>query len=348
MEGRTDEPATPDTGTPAEPDPEVFRRWREDKLALLKRGEEELKHRVSFFLGDIAAEDPKVHVESDPDTRIKEAERIITKCAQRSIHDPEELLQPGCEKRGAMTFPLGDLLGVRVLVRSLADLKAIRRWAEDHPLGDASNMVIDDINEDPRSSGYRALHIDGTVTVEITDGPQTLPFEAQFKTLAQHVFGQHTHEDAYVRDELNSDPRFDVVRNLQRAMAESLNAADLMQTEIEILAERIKVEISDQPATEAITPASVISVVRALYGDVLAVGDAQTIARRAEGIGMRRSEELRASIDPAGHRGKEAHDFMTSALRRAPTAGEQISDILNRIRSEREEATPVEDEGTPG
>jgi ppGpp synthetase/RelA/SpoT-type nucleotidyltranferase len=68
-----------------------------------------------------------------------------------------------------------------------------------YPLGNPEDFDLEDINDDPRPSGYRALHIDGSVTVGVAGRDFTVPFEIQVKTLAQHVFGQHTHAEAYVR-----------------------------------------------------------------------------------------------------------------------------------------------------
>src|SRR5262245_25032370 len=68
------------------------------------------------------------------------------------------------------------------------------------------------MNAEPRRSSYRALHIDGSITVRIVDRDFTVPFELKVKTLAQHVFGQHTHEEAYVPNDVNGNPRYELVR----------------------------------------------------------------------------------------------------------------------------------------
>jgi ppGpp synthetase/RelA/SpoT-type nucleotidyltranferase len=100
------------------------------------------------------------------------------------------------------------------------------------------------MNADPRPSGYRAVHIDGSVTVRVADRDVTVPFELQVKTLAQHVFGQHTHEEAYVPNEANGDPRYELVRVLQSALAEQLNAADLLLARLEDVADALRDDIA--------------------------------------------------------------------------------------------------------
>ena len=271
--------------------------------------------------------------------RAKKLDRVLTKAGRRAVLDPETLLtecyepQPGA----SLTFPVGDLLGLRVLVRSLLDVAIIKEAVlARRNIGDAGHLTVDDINEHPRSTGYRALHIDGTVTFEKSGDEFTLPFEVQVKTLAQHVFGQHTHEDAYVRDEINSDPRFDVVRNLQRAMAESLNAVDLTQAEIEVLAERVRDEIAQSEPGEEIDFASVLSVVHITHQETLKVVEAQAISRRAHRVGLRTADELREVIDRDGDRGKRATRELESMLRAKPNARQHIQEVLRRMELEGE------------
>ena len=178
------------------------------------------------------------------------------------------------EKAGRQRFPVHDLLGVRVLVRSLNELVAVRRAVEElqagrgelYPLGNPDDFDVEDINADPRPTGYRALHIDGSVTVRVAEEDFTVPFEIQVKTLAQHVFGQNTHEGAYVPDEANQDPRYELVRGLQRALAEQLNAADLLLAQLEDVADAVRDDITRRKAGLEINAASVANVVREKTG----------------------------------------------------------------------------------
>ena len=169
---------------------------------------------------------------------------------------PDELLQRCDEKDGRRRFPVPDLLGVRVLVRSLNDVAAVRRALEDlqagrrelYPLGNPEDFDVEDMNGSPRRTGYRALHVDGSVTVRVADCDVTVPFELQVKTLAQHVFGQHTHEEAYVPDDANGDPRYELVRVLQTAFAEQLHAADLLLARLEDVAGAVRDDIARRAA----------------------------------------------------------------------------------------------------
>ena len=175
-------------------------------------------------------------VERIENARIKDVRRVLAKARRKELSDADGLLRRCDEQEGRRRFPVQDLLGVRVLVRSLNDAAAVKRTLENlraarrelYPLGNPDDFDVEDMNGDPRPSGYRALHIDGSVTVRVADGDVTVPFELQVKTLAQHVFGQHTHEEAYVPNEANGDPRYELVRVLQTALAEQLNTVDLL------------------------------------------------------------------------------------------------------------------------
>jgi ppGpp synthetase/RelA/SpoT-type nucleotidyltranferase len=131
---------------------------------------------------------------------------VFAKARRKGLSEANDLLQRCDEKDGRRRFPLPDLLGVRVLVRSLNDVAAVKRALEDlradgrelYPLGNAEDFDVEDMNGNPRRTGYRALHVDGSVSVRVAERDVTVPFELQVKTLAQHVFGQHTHDEAYV------------------------------------------------------------------------------------------------------------------------------------------------------
>jgi hypothetical protein len=76
-----------------------------------------------------------------------------------------------------------------------------------------------------------------------------VPFEVQVNLLAQHVFGQHTHAEAYAPDDANGDPRYAVVRILQKALAEQLNAADLLLAKLEDAADAVRDSIAFREVT---------------------------------------------------------------------------------------------------
>jgi ppGpp synthetase/RelA/SpoT-type nucleotidyltranferase len=224
----------------------------ESKQEVFQRAIAEVEQRVGFLIAD-RARICGFSVEQIENARIKDARRLFAKARRKGLSDAGDLLQRCDEHEGQRRFPVRDLLGVRVLVRSLNDVAAVKRALENlqvarheqlYPLGNPEDFEVEDMNGDPRPTGYRALHIDGSVTVRVADRDFTVPFELQVKTLAQHVFGQHTHEEAYVPDEANGDPRYELVRVLQTALGEQLNAADLLLARLEDLAAAVRDDIA--------------------------------------------------------------------------------------------------------
>jgi ppGpp synthetase/RelA/SpoT-type nucleotidyltranferase len=229
---------------PAEAD---IRRFLDRNQTVLERALAEVERLVASFLTSWAALG-QFSVEQLEKARIKEAGRVLAKADRKGLSSADALLRRCEEKDGRRRFPVHDLLGVRVLVRSLNDVAAVRRLVQDlqasrdepYPLGNPEDFDLEDINDHPRASGYRALHIDGSVKVSDGGRDFTVPFEIQVKTLAQHVFGRHTHAEAYVPNEANGDPRYALVRILQKALAEQLNAADLLLAGLEDAAAAVR------------------------------------------------------------------------------------------------------------
>jgi ppGpp synthetase/RelA/SpoT-type nucleotidyltranferase len=239
----------------------------ETNQEVFKRAIAEIEQLVGFFVADWGRI-RGFSVERIENARIKDARRVFAKARIKELSDAHDLLRRCDEQEGRGRFPVHDLLGVRVLVRSLNDVAAVKRALEDlracgrelYPLGNPDDFELEDMNGGPRSSGYRALHIDGSVTVRVADRDVTVPFELQVKTLAQHVFGQHTHEESYVPNEANGDPRYELVRVLQTALAEQLNAADLLLAKLEDVAAAVRDDIARRGAGLDFDAASVANV----------------------------------------------------------------------------------------
>jgi ppGpp synthetase/RelA/SpoT-type nucleotidyltranferase len=231
------------------------KRFLEGNREVFERAIAEIEQRIRFFIADWGST-CGFSVERIETARIKDAGRVLAKARRKGLSGAEALLRRCDEREGRRRFPVHDLLGVRVLVGSLNDVAAVKRALEElraarrglYPLGNPEDFDLEDMNGDPRPSGYRALHIDGSVTVRVADRDVTVPFELQVKTLAQHVFGQHTHDEAYVPNEANGDPRYEFVRVLQTALAEQLNAADLLVAKLEDVAAAVRDDIARRAA----------------------------------------------------------------------------------------------------
>lgn len=247
-------------------------RFLDCKQEVFQRAIAEIEQRVGFFIADWGTISG-FSVERIENARVKDPRRVFAKARRKGLSEADDLLQRCDLKDWRRRFPVPDLLGVRVLVRSLNDVAAVKRALEDlradgrelYPLGNAEDFDVEDMNGNPRPTGYRALHVDGSVTVRVAERDVTVPFELQVKTLAQHVFGQHTHDEAYVPNEANGDPRYEVVRVLQTALAEQLNAADLLLAKVEHVAAAVRADIARRAAGRSfdLQAASIGSVWRA-------------------------------------------------------------------------------------
>ncbi|HEV7936728.1 MAG TPA: RelA/SpoT domain-containing protein [Solirubrobacteraceae bacterium] len=326
---------------PSPPEERVFASWLKTHQPLLDDALEDLIRQVERFLRELRDEHPTLHVE-DPSqsARVKELRRILAKCSKRRVHDPEQILHGVVD-----AFPIGDLIGVRVLVRSLRDIEMIRHALQEHgrTLGDPAQMRLEDHNDAPTKTGYRALHVDGIIAVRMGETDFGVPFEVQFKTLTQHVFGQATHEDAYVRDQVNSHADFDSVRRLQKAMAEALNAADLLHAEIERLSRTLREQIVGQEPGEEITAPGIESVIRDLFDSELTGPEASAAVQRADHAGLKTLTELQDVLKRDGERVQRAEAELTGMLRRRPRPHEILRDVLDRMVGEAAEQQAVEE-----
>lgn len=302
----------------------------------MTRAKEEIGRKVEFFITDWA----KIWgfgYEAIEKVRVKEASRIHAKARSKRLTEPDELLTRCHEKRGRMRFPIHDLLGVRVLVRSLNDVAGIRRAVDElltgdhgqlYPLGNPKDFEAEDMNDEPRPDGYRALHIDGSLTVRVEGTDYDVPFEIQIKTLAQHVYGQHTHNEAYVPDDRNEDPRYEDVRGLQLALAETLNGADLLLARIEDVAGAVRDDIARREAGPGLSPASVANTVRELFGKVIRDREAMRWVTQSSKLGITKSATFAALIDPSGDTAADFAEQFRFRVHRGPAYQELIDGLL--------------------
>lgn len=321
---------------------EEVRTWLIDNGELLDRAITQVRERVGHFLVDWG-DTYEFSAEDIAGARIKDAPRTRAKAERHGVTTPGELLERCHEKEGRDRFPVHDLLGVRVLVLSLNDVAAVKEAVEslragaegteegDYPLGNSEDYDLEDINEDPRESGYRALHIDGSVAVRVGPDEFVVPFEIQVKTLAQHVYGQHSHDESYVPDEANDDPRYQLVTGLQSALAEQLNAADLLLAQLEDVADEVRDGILSQDVGDDLTALSVSVAVLERTGVRLRVEEASQVAEAAQRGGLETKDELGDLVDPAGEDAGRFADAFQGEHRRRPTDKEAVVGMVKAL-----------------
>src|SRR4051812_27634092 len=129
--------------------PAEFASWYEDVKPYLARASAEVLEIVKRFIDDW--EDVYgFRCERGASPRVKTSDRVYAKCAEKGIHQnfAQLLDEP---------FVVGDLVGVRFVVRSRADVELVRSALENQ--SSLAYRAIEDLSDDPRPSGYRAVHI---------------------------------------------------------------------------------------------------------------------------------------------------------------------------------------------
>ncbi|WP_156253600.1 (p)ppGpp synthetase [Pseudactinotalea terrae] len=122
--------------------------------------------------------------------RIKDQRRTGDKL--RSRLEPSSGRQPA---QAVVEEVVRDVVGMKVLCKSTRDqrLLADRLGTVEIPSGIALQRMKDYVSE-PKTSGYRAVHLEFAVTVP---GHAPVVVELQIKTMLQDSWGELTHEDLY-------------------------------------------------------------------------------------------------------------------------------------------------------
>ncbi|MBE1463809.1 hypothetical protein [Kibdelosporangium phytohabitans] len=127
--------------------------------------------------------------------RIKEADRLLAKSQNPKyagrIKDPSDVFDV-----------ITDVAATRVTCNTVRDVQAITRAVQNSatlppPAGISKEKVSEDYIEQPKPSGYRAVHL--LVEVDVPQGSKYVPVvcEIQIRTLLQHSWGELTHEDTF-------------------------------------------------------------------------------------------------------------------------------------------------------
>jgi ppGpp synthetase/RelA/SpoT-type nucleotidyltranferase len=295
--------------------------WYADHLPFFRRAEQSLVTYLDRFVEDWART-YDFQVESAIEHRIKTPERLAEKCRKRQT-DMACLLNP--------PFKIKDIIGARVVLRSPLDVEAfMASVTENAPF---ELLGIDDKNETPSPTGYRAVHLDLALSETIRSVEKVIPGELQVKTLLQAAWGDFTHDEAYSRTGLNEDPRFAIVRNLQRALADSLNSADLLQSHIEKLSADTAFEILREPIGDDLTLASVLQAVHEKKEVLLGLADAQQILDLALGVGIVAVRDFKDAIDTDTPAAKDIEENFRRRYGRRPRPPEHMIALLEARRA---------------
>jgi hypothetical protein len=167
--------------------------------------------------------------------------------------------------------------------------------------------------------------------VRVGETEWTVPFEIQVKTLAQDAWGTYTHADAYSRIELRTDPRFQLVNQLNRVLSSQLHVVDELGKEID----RVTLDIANRIATEPIDHAAsltyreVLAIVFEETGEVLNYSAAEEISDNAHAKGVNTGEAFRGLVIP---RLSDASDALRAKSRASsPSLDDVVKEAVSSI-----------------
>jgi len=119
-----------------------------------------------------------------------------------------------------------DFLGLRIVCNNLQDVYRTAQLVTEALEAAKTKVRRKDYIEEPKSSGYRAIHLLLENEMKIGSDEMTIGCEIQIRTLAQDVWGHLSHEDVYKGDASRS-----LVEKTRR-LSEILSRADRIAEEI--------------------------------------------------------------------------------------------------------------------
>ena len=136
-----------------------------------------------------------------PHSRVKDSMRLWAKMHLPKYRDQISSL-------GAIPDVIDDLVGVRVVCTNKSDIEKIRAVVDSWTrlAGETTDtnfgIAVESCSErdyivKPKSSGYRAYHVNLLTSVPRIGGMVTVRGELQVRTLLQDGWGELTHEDTY-------------------------------------------------------------------------------------------------------------------------------------------------------
>jgi putative GTP pyrophosphokinase len=156
-------------------------------------------------------------------SRIKEPSRAAEKI-KRKLSEGKLATEP--TSADEVESAISDILGIKVLCKSMRDLEAFKEHLVVACAGTDFCFAEDpvDYTQTPKDSGYRAFH--AVIQAPTTIGAKThrVKVEIQVKTRLQDAWGELTHEDMYKPGEALKPSAFH--KKLAKVMADMLSAVD--------------------------------------------------------------------------------------------------------------------------
>jgi len=125
-----------------------------------------------------------------------------------------------------------DLVGHRVVCHNLQDVERAADFLEKAISANGINVNRNDFTENARKGGYRAVHLDIKLPVQIGPAKMDVGCEIQIRSLLQHAWAELSRADIYTREE-EIDPM--LLKSMEKLSTELHSAdatADHIRTEI--------------------------------------------------------------------------------------------------------------------
>lgn len=299
--------------------------WYEDVRLAAERAEADLRFSIERFIEDWST-DYGFRVEKAVEIRVKSQARIVEKCAakQVAIEGSESIL-------AADATPIGDVVGARLVVRTLSDLETLAAALLENF---QYELVVEDLVGAPSETGYRAVHLNGYLEVGIRDTKRIVPFEIQIKTLAQDAWGYYTHDSVYVRRALRRDARFAAILSLQKILSDQLHVVDQMERELERLGEDFAEQIQREPADmDVLGLPTIINIIYEQFGYLPTIGQGDDILSALESEDLTDLTLVRKLLRrDASNVDVVADSFRQRNDGRSPTPIELVAEIIREHR----------------
>ncbi len=237
-------------------------------LPYCKAASKEVRKHIRYALNKLG--DPylvRAHIDS---CRVKEIDSIQRKAKDNKWSFPQALSN------------LNDLVGFRVVCHNLQDVERAASQLEKCLKGKGLSANCQDYQKSPKHSGYRGIHLNFQLTVDLGSMKEVIGCEVQFRSLLENAWAKLSRADIY-----NSEVVYDdTLLHRMKRLSEMLQVADNM-------ADDIRVEISqpqkgkDPRVKGGIDPSTIAFLFNQKFGEDPPVYLVNAIAQEFEGASIR-------------------------------------------------------------
>ena len=143
------------------------------------------------------------------ETRIKSIESLTKKMIRNQVAFTIEDVQK----------KVFDIAGVRIICSFISDIYHIKEMLEQNE--EITVLKIKDYVENPKTSGYRSLHMIISLPVYLTTGKEDVCVEIQIRTMAMHYWASLEHKIQYKCDGEIPDDIRDSLLSCSKSIAET-------------------------------------------------------------------------------------------------------------------------------